>query len=252
MPEKLPIENPECKQFNDDEHDSLLSRARLSVETLSPQERKRLVEFGHHYLDDEKNTYEAMRTFEATQDFEGLRKMADYFLREQPDSFDLPRVLTDLEDHEGIRNLLNRKDVEFIKATYEKSFESLNKPLHDYIKNFLEENKTPVATGKINQGIDLVAIRNLAQEYDVAVPIARGGLNQGAIACLWGMPTRIVDIAAHKRKKARGKWVNPVSAEDFNGKRVLLFDKDAVTGASVRKAVAGTPKFRHIVYGIVN
>jgi len=189
-----------------------------------------------------------MRTFEAIQDFDGLRKVADYLLREQPTNFYLPRVLTGLEDHEGIRSLLNREDIEFEKFTYagiiEEAFESLDGPLRDYIEKFLEENKTPVATGSINRGIDLVAIRNLAQEYNVAVPIARGGLRQGAIARLWDMPTRIVDIAAHKRKVARGKWVNPVSAEDFNEKRVLLFDKDAVTGASVRKAVSMLKEFQ--------
>jgi hypoxanthine phosphoribosyltransferase len=250
MPEKFPGENPERKQFNDREYDYLLSRARQGVDMLSRQERERLVEFGHHYLDDKDNAYEAMCTFEATQDFEGLRKVADYLLRERPHSFDLPRVLTDLEDHEGIRNLLNREDIKFPESTYEQSFESLNRPLHDYIKNFLEENKTPVATGGVNQGVDLIAIRNLAQEYDVAVPIARGGLNQGAIAHLWDMPTRIVDIAAHKRKVARGKWVNPISAEDFDEKCVLLFDKDAVTGASVRKAVTMLKKYQTESIGV--
>lgn len=244
MPEKFPGANPERRQFNDKEHDNLLSRARQGVDMLSRQERERLAEFGHHYLDDKNNAYEAMCTFEAIQDFEGLRKVADYLLRERPGSFYLPRVLDDLEDHEGIRNLLNRKDIEFRKSTYEQSFESLNTPLHDYIRKFLKENETPVATGGVNQGIDLIAIRNLAQEYDIAVPIARGGLNQGAIAHLWNMPTRIVDIAAHKRKVARGKWANPISAEDFDKKRVLLFDKDAVTGATVRKAVAMLKKFR--------
>lgn len=244
MPEKFSGKNPERIQFNNEEYDNLLSRARRGVEMLSQQEHERLVEFGHHYLDDENNAYKAMRVFEVAQDFEGLRRVADCFLRERPDDLNLPRVLIDLEDHEGIRNLSNREDIEFEESTYIELFRSLDEPLHDYIKKFLEENKTPVATGGINWGIDLIAIRNLAQEYDIAVPIARGGLNQGAIARLWDMPTRIVDIAAHRRKVARGRWVNPVSAEDFNGKRVLLFDKDAVTGASVRKAVSMLKKFQ--------
>ncbi|MEK7087039.1 MAG: hypothetical protein AAB935_02140, partial [Patescibacteria group bacterium] len=72
MPEKFPGENPERDQFNYKEYSNLLSRAGQGVETLSCEDRERLVKFGHHYLDNEKNTYEAMRTFEATQDFEGL------------------------------------------------------------------------------------------------------------------------------------------------------------------------------------
>jgi hypoxanthine phosphoribosyltransferase len=251
MPEKITIgENPEQNQFNKHEYHELLSRVKDGVDIISPQDRERLIKFGNHWLDAEQNAYSAMRTFEAVQDFVGLRKVADFLLRERPDSDDLPRVLTDLEDYEGICNLLNREDVEFSKYSYEQAFYSLDQPLCKYIRKFLEENNTPVATGGVNIGIDLIAIRNLAKEYDVAVPIARGGLKQGAIAKLWDMPTRTVDIAAHKRKVARGKWITPVAPEDFNGKRVLLFDKDAVSGASVRKVVSMLGKFQTESVGI--
>ena len=238
MPEKFIGENPERNEFEREEYRDLRSRASGGLDTISPQERERLVKFGYHWLDVKENKYEAIRTFKAIQDFEGLRKVADKLIRERPDSYDLPHVLTLLEDHKGIHDLLNREDVEFRKSTHEQAFDSLDQPLYKYIRKFLEENKTPVATGVVNKGIDLITIRNLAQDYDIAVPIARGGLNQGAIANLWGMPTRIADIAAHKHKVAKGKWVNPVSAEDFNGKRVLLFDKDAVSGATIQKAVS--------------
>jgi hypothetical protein len=116
--------------------------------------------------------------------------------------------------------------------------------LKNYIVKFLEENHTPVATGDINEGIDLIAIRNLARDHDIAVPIARGGLYQGAIAKLWGMKTRTVDVAAHKRKVARGKWVDQVLPEDFNDKRILLFDKDAVTGATTRKTISMLSRYK--------
>lgn len=253
MPEKFLGENPENSHreaHERNEYRNLLSHAATGVETLSSQERERLVNFGHHYLETEDNAYEAINAFAAVQNFEGLREVADRLLQERPDSYDLPRVLISLEDHEGIRDLLNREDVEFRQFTYEQAFGSLDGPLYEHIRKFLDENKTPVATGAVNEGIDLIAIRNLAREYDISVPIARGGLNQGAIANLWDMPTRIADIAAHKRKVARGKWVNPVSAEDFNQKRVLLFDKDAVTGASIRKAVTMLNRFQTAGIGV--
>ena len=250
MPEKFFGENPEHQQFNMEEYYHLLSCVQNGVDKISRQDRERLVQFGHHWLDSEENTYEAMRAFEAAQDFEGLRKVADFLLRERPDSSSLPCVLADLEDHEGIRNLLNREDVKFREYAYGEFFKSFDEPLYEYIRKFLERNKTPVATGGVNQGIDLIAIRNLAQEYDIAVPIARGGLNQGAIAHLWGMPTRIVDIAAHKRKVPKGKWINPIEPDDFYGKRVLLFDKDAVTGASIQKAVSMLKNFQTESIGV--
>lgn len=129
-------------------------------------------------------------------------------------------------------------------------FNALNQALYDHVHIFLDENGTPIATGGINKGVDLIAIRNLSHNYDVAVPIARGGLNQGAIANLWEMTTRIVDIAAHNRKVPKGKWVNPVTTEDFNGKRVLLFDKDAVSGATIRQAVKMLSRFKTASIGV--
>lgn len=248
MPEKFTRETPEHYQFNE-EYFNLLSRAKQNLEALSRQERERLAKFGYHYLDIEKNERGAMNAFKALQDFEGLRKVVKQLLCEgrdlkEQDSYALVSALISLEDHDGIRDLLNRKDVKFGEDTYETAFEPLDQLLYEYIRKFLQENKTPIATGIINRGIDLIAIRNLAQSYDIAVPIARGGLRQGAIANLWGMPTRIVDIAAHGRKKARGKWVNPVSIEDFKGKRVLLFDKDAISGATIQKAVSMLNRFQ--------
>lgn len=59
-----------------------------------------------------------------------------------------------------------------------------------------------------------------------------------------GMKTRTVDIAAHGRTVARGKWVDQVGPEDFAGKRVLLFDKDAVSGATIQKAVKMLAPFK--------
>ena len=227
----------------------LMSRASRGVDVLSHQEYELLIKFGYYYLNKD-NIYSAIQAFKATQDFEELRKVTDYLLRERPDSFDLPYLLIDLEDHEGIRNLLNREDIKLPTYAYEELFEPLKEALWNYIENFLRENKISIATGIINQGIDLIAIWNLVKEYDIAVPIARGGLNQGAIAHLWGMPTRILDIAAHGLKRARGKWVSSVSAEDFEGKRVLLFDKDAVTGASARKAVDMLKKYHPESIGI--
>ena len=226
---------PRERRESRDEYFDLLSRASQGVDALSLQERERLVAFGYHYLDVEKNMYEATHSFERAQNFEGLRKVADQLLRERPDSYELPHVLTLLEDYEGMRNLLNSETASR-HFTYPRAFRPLKGHLWKHMQKFLDENGTPIATGIVTPEIDIVAIRNLAHQYDVAVPIARGGLKQGAIASLW-MPTRIIDIAAHNRTVPESEWVNPVSPEDFAGKRVLLFDKDAVTGASIREAI---------------
>lgn len=256
MSEKSPNSNLETNGHEIDSDESinkmrlleeLLSRGREGIDKLSPGEREQLLVLGNYFLGTENDYYRAKLAFNALQDFAGLRKTADRISSgEQPDSnWDLTDILTCLEDYEGLRERLNR----FYNQFCYYAFAPLSPFLGEYIKTFLEKNNTPVATGILNEE-DLIAIRNLAKEWDVAVPIARGGLKQGAIAQLWGMPTRILDLHAHKRKTPTSQWINRVAPEDFEGKRVLLFDKDAVTGATVREAVRILNDFKIARIGI--
>ncbi|HPN54483.1 MAG TPA: phosphoribosyltransferase family protein [Candidatus Moranbacteria bacterium] len=240
------------KRHNNDEYHKLLSHASGKADNLSFQERERLAELGYYFLEIEKNKTRALDISEVLQDFNMMRKIADQLLLEQPvtSAYNLPVALLNLEDHESIRNLLNNNETLFKNNGYAKPMEPLIYPLFDYVKKFLNKNGTPIATGMINEGVDIIAIHNLAKQYDIAVPIARGGLYQGAIANLWDMPTKTVDISAHNRKISRGKWVDNVSKKDFEGKRVLLFDKDALTGASVRKTIKMLSKFKPASVGI--
>jgi len=224
------------------------SKAGINSESLTPEERRRLISYGDYLIYNEGYPYNAMCTFEVLDEFEKLNTLADVFRDNWPNAFDRTRVHSDLEDHETMRDLLNQGHPHLYW-----SFSLLSNHLHKYVERFLQENGTPVATGGINEddeGMDLVAIRNLAKEYDIAVPIARGGLNQGAIAALWGMPTRTIDVSAHKRKVPKSKWVSPVESADFDGKRVLLFDKDAVTGATVREVLKKLTRYRIASIGI--
>ena len=143
MPEFL-RENQESdhnEEYSHEEYINLLSHASAGIENLSSQERERLVDFGNYYLEVEDNTYEAIKAFQIVQNFEGLRKVADQLLQKQPDNYDLSRVLTLLEDHEGIHNLLNRDDIKLEKFTYERTFDSLDQPLREYIRKFFQEIK---------------------------------------------------------------------------------------------------------------
>lgn len=184
--------------------------------------------------------------FKPLEAFEKLRTVADRCRLMRPDSYDFTYALSILEEHDAIKDVLNRGHSHFNSEV----FSPIHKSFFEFINKFLQENETPVATGGVNEWEDLVAIRNLAQEYDIAVPIARGGLYQGAIAHLWGMPTRTIDVAAHKCKVPRSKWVNPIEPSDFDGKHVLLFDKDAVSGATVRTVVKKLTRYRIASLGI--
>lgn len=218
-----------------DEYLEILTKATETPQSLEPQERQRLLDISYSYLQEDDKYYKAFRAFKALNHFEGIRDVANLLEFRGNKGADLIFCLVLLEDHEEIRKLLNEAEVgDFLMDA--EVFRIMAKDFFSYLKNFLEKNKTPVATGSIDLGNDLIAIRNLAHEYDVAVPIARGGLKSGAVAALWGMPTKTLDIAAHKRDVPTGEWVDPVSEQDFAGKRVLLFDKDAVSGATIQQA----------------
>jgi len=222
----------------------LLNRANPGAYTLTPEEREQLIRCGYHFLEIEKNTYEATCAFDAAQDFSGLRKVVEHLLEEYRNSIDVPKILNLLEDHEGIRDFLNTHSDLETYAYYEEAFESVRNELYRYITEFWQKNGTSAATGILNEGVDCIALHNLAQDYDIAIPIACGGLKQGAVAHLLGIPTRIADIHAHNQPTAEGTWINSVTAEDFDGKKVLLLDKDAVSGATIQEAVDMLKEFK--------
>lgn len=249
--EEFPGKNINIRRNRLEDDERIFSIARDRPGLLTEKQCRRLKEIGENALTVEHNTYVALVAFRETNDFAGLRRIADFLLKERPDStMDLPQALILLEDHEKIAELLNDPDNKLSKFVIGDFFDLLNPQLQEYITEYLKSNKTPVATGAINEGVDLIAIRNLAKKYDIAVPMARGGLYQGAMADFWGMPNRTIDVAAHNRKVPRAKWVHPVTEKDFAGKKVLLFDKDAVSGASVRKTVSMLEKFKPSEIGI--
>lgn len=224
---------------------TLLHKAKQGPDALSAEERKNLQNIGYEYIRvaGQEKPWCAVNAFRSLHDFDGLRATLDYCLRHEPETMSIPDILVALEDYAGQRLWLNRT-TEIVKLNYNACFKELDRPLYTYIAQTLKDNETPEATGGFHTGSDLIALHHLSRKYDVGIPIARGGLYQGAIAQLWGMPTHTADVSAHGRKRPTGKWIRPVSAEDIQGKHILLFDKDAVTGASIRKTMAMLEKFK--------
>lgn len=184
-----------------------------------------------HFIDS-SNTYDAYKTFSRLNDYIGL-----YHISRHPDIslYDKLLALIQLEDHEELARVLDTEIDE--KGIYlSVGMRLLEKPVWNYVDSFLK-GKGLTATGMLNDDLDLLAIKQLAEQYDIAVPIARGGLKQGAIAELFGMEIRLLNIESHGRETPSNEWIDDISARDFRKKRVLLFDKDAVTGGTIREAV---------------
>lgn len=77
---------------------------------------------------------------------------------------------------------------------------------------------------------------NLADKYDVGIAIARGGLFSAYVFGLYGLDIKVADC--HRRGfGATFAWVDEFEKKDLEGKRVAVFDKDVVTGRTVRRVL---------------
>ncbi len=70
---------------------------------------------------------------------------------------------------------------------------------------------------------------SLADDYDIAVGISRGGLFLTYLFEKFGLKNKLVD--AHKRdRNVTFRWMTDCSDKDFYGKKVAVIDKDVITG----------------------
>lgn len=84
------------------------------------------------------------------------------------------------------------------------------------------------------------AAYNLILNYDIGVGIARGGLFSSYIFNLMGLP--LVLAETHRRGKgATFKWHD--NPEMLKSKKILVLDKDVVSGRSVRRVVRELKQF---------
>lgn len=178
------------------------------------------------------NTYISRLIFTYLHDFTGLRSILAGKNPEDSDFDDFLTAISLEEFLDACHFLSNRPIWSFF--VYEGDL--LEKTgLTDALRTYLAGHAFPphATFSALQTTRDLLA---LAGQYDVAIAIAGGGLFSGCVAQILGLPTLFADIHAHGRKRPQVKWLSPVSRENFEGKRVLLLDKDAVTGATMRAA----------------
>lgn len=82
----------------------------------------------------------------------------------------------------------------------------------------------------------------LTPHYDLGIEIASGGLFLGYVFQKQGLPIKTVDM---KRKGLGATWqpISELSRDDIYGKKVLLFDDDAVTGRTLTRATKELGKY---------
>lgn len=201
--------------------------------TISPENRKKLHNYGLHCLKSERYMT-AVEAFQKLHDFPMLKKIKDLIPENKRTEyfFCYLSLLESLENYEEIESFIEKLDQEKIDGFF--SFEDFRKAIYQKALS-LPAKKGKELSGTTNNS-DILAIYKLAKEYDIAIAIANGGLFQGAIAAFLGMPLKVLAISAHNQQNIKTEWLDPISREDLAGKRVLLFDKDVISGATVRSA----------------
>lgn len=197
--------------------------------TLTPDECAFLIEVARRNL---KFGYVSSLVyfFRALHDFDGLRLLLQQLPESEQDH--RLRIVSFLEDFHDL-----------FDCTYSKSYQGVRCLERLFMGREVEVKKNYVTRHGFDAapGFDLLKtasnLTTLSDDYDVFIAIARGGLFSGSIADLLGLPNLVVDVHAHERELPEARWVSDVKLEDIAGKRVLLLDKDAVTGASIEWAL---------------
>lgn len=83
---------------------------------------------------------------------------------------------------------------------------------------------------------------NLAENYDLGIGNAKGGLFLAYAFENFGLKTKIVETH-RKGKGATFKWVDDVVREDIENKKILVMDKDIISGRSCNKVLKEVQKF---------
>jgi len=129
-----------------------------------------------------------------------------------------------MEDYtQKIEDLITEKSKEFAK-------EKLVGTPSNYIDN------TPNFSGSCELYPTILTAKELSQQYDLGIGIARGGLWQAYICGLCGMPIKVVDMK-RKGKGASYKLIDSIGESDIKDKRILFLDQDAVTGRTLSRAI---------------
>ncbi|OGP08469.1 MAG: hypothetical protein A2048_09140 [Deltaproteobacteria bacterium GWA2_45_12] len=200
------------------------------------EQKRQLIKLCKLFFDKDDNFFQARKILEPLHDYSGLRRLVELYMQRYPlnrYSYDAPVVLMALEEYEKVLAVYKKRE-DFVFDLLDSSDELVAASdcgFERYVAGY--GDKTPPAQS-LWEAPRLFAI---SKEYDICIAIAKGGLYSGFIAQTLGIPTLIVEIHAHGRSKPVSHWVTPVALGDIQGKRVLLLDKDAVTGASIAEAV---------------
>lgn len=86
------------------------------------------------------------------------------------------------------------------------------------------------------------AAQTLKTQYDLGIALATDGLWLGYVFHAHGVPTKAVKL---RRMGGGATWqpIDNITPQEVEGKRILLFDNDVVTGRTIKRAVKELNRF---------
>lgn len=211
-----------------------LQESRASKEAID----KLYAEMGKVALQEE-NPYLAIMAFKRLNDKKKLKEAGDLAMRKRClfDACDAYRLINDEKSVEKIVEIASGNKDEFILENVMRG-----KLIDNIYDDFRRFNRERGFEGSIAFDIPRTfnVAGNLAENYDLGVGIAKGGLFASYALDTMGLP--IVLAEAHRTNGgATFKWID--SPENLKGKNVLVIDKDTVSGRTLRRTLKELRKY---------
>lgn len=140
-----------------------------------------------------------------------------------------------LKDREGIFKIILSKDVgsqELALISYLGETEEI---LYRNFATWATERSFPNAIPMEAAPIINMAY-HLGNNYDMGIGVANGGCFSTYVFDSFGLETRLVE-AHRKGRGATFNWATKTSEEDIVGKRIVVLDKDVVSGRTSRRVL---------------
>ncbi|MBN1896642.1 MAG: phosphoribosyltransferase [Candidatus Aenigmarchaeota archaeon] len=77
---------------------------------------------------------------------------------------------------------------------------------------------------------------NLKDDYDICIGIAKGGLFSTYVFNKLGMDTKLAEAHAGP-EKSTFEWIDSVSPDELEGRRILVLECDAISGGTSKKVL---------------
>jgi hypothetical protein len=179
-------------------------------------------------------------------DRDEMKETAERLTADGMYEFSLP-IYARLKDVNGIRRVISLNPSEDISDLEPVSVELMEQLVPGF-RSYITVKGFPEAPAYGNACVKLSAsAQNLADRYDVTVPIARSGLYGGYIFGMFGIPS-VAARAKIRGRCAEWKWID--SPDELYGKRVLVIDDDFSTGRTLRRCVREIMKYHPSQLGV--